>query len=80
MNWAIKHGLDGVITDDPKLFLDVRDNWHEGTQTAFEARTLLDIAWINMFILIFGWWYIRKFKLGSVDKRFVEIEKSRQGS
>lgn len=30
MRWDIQQGLDGVITDDPELFLEVRRGWHEG--------------------------------------------------
>ncbi|KAF2838317.1 tubulin-domain-containing protein [Patellaria atrata CBS 101060] len=29
MKWCIKKNLDGVITDDPKKFIDVRDDWEE---------------------------------------------------
>ncbi|KAI0134548.1 PLC-like phosphodiesterase [Xylariales sp. AK1849] len=29
MEWSIRKGLDGVITDDPKLFLEVCDRWSE---------------------------------------------------
>lgn len=30
MEWSIQKGLDGVITDDPKLFLEVCDRWKNG--------------------------------------------------
>lgn len=29
MEWSIRRGIDGVITDDPKLFLDICDRWPE---------------------------------------------------
>lgn len=30
MKWCIARGLDGVITDDPKRFLEVCDEWEQG--------------------------------------------------
>jgi phosphatidylglycerol phospholipase C len=27
MEWSIRRGIDGVITDDPKLFLEICDRW-----------------------------------------------------
>lgn len=29
MEWGIRKGVDGVITDDPKLFLEVCERWSE---------------------------------------------------
>jgi len=30
MHWSIRKGVDGVITDDPKLFLEVCEKWRAG--------------------------------------------------
>ncbi|KAF2686994.1 tubulin-domain-containing protein [Lentithecium fluviatile CBS 122367] len=54
MRWDIRHGLDGVITDDPKLFLDVRRGWHEGMREGFGLMMWLDVLRINLFALVFG--------------------------
>ncbi|KAJ4993218.1 Tubulin gamma chain [Stagonosporopsis vannaccii] len=54
MRWDIQQGLDGVITDDPELFLEVRRGWHEGTEHGLRARDWLDIARVNFFALIFS--------------------------
>ncbi|OAL48962.1 tubulin nucleotide-binding domain-like protein [Pyrenochaeta sp. DS3sAY3a] len=53
MRWDIRHGLDGVITDDPKMFLEVRRNWHEGTKDSISIKTWLDVLRMNFFALIF---------------------------
>lgn len=53
MRWDIRHGLDGVITDDPKLFLEVRKSWHEGTEDGLGIMNALDIARINFFMVIY---------------------------
>lgn len=53
MRWDIRRGLDGVITDDPKLFLEVRRAWHEGTRDGVSVKTWLDVARLNFFALIY---------------------------
>ncbi|KAI1850735.1 hypothetical protein JX265_004446 [Neoarthrinium moseri] len=44
MEWSIQHELDGVITDDPKLFLEVCDRWRkdpDGAAAAMGSKTTL---------------------------------------
>lgn len=53
MRWDIRQGLDGVITDDPKMFLDVRNSWHEGKGDALSVRDRLDVLRINFFAIIY---------------------------
>lgn len=65
MRWDIRHGLDGVITDDPKLFLDVRREWHEGMrESGFGLMMWLDVVRINLFALVFGFIFRAKFGFG----------------
>jgi hypothetical protein len=54
MRWDIRQGLDGVITDDPKLFLEVRNAWYEGAKDGLRVRDWLDIARVNVFALIYS--------------------------
>lgn len=75
MAWAIQHDLDGVITDDPKLFLEVRKGWRGDEQVTFTLREWTEIWSFNLLSLLFGWLFNLKFKFGSVDRRFVELEK-----
>lgn len=53
MRWDIRQGLDGVITDDPKLFLEVRKSWHGGTKDGLGIMNWLDIARVNFFMVIY---------------------------
>lgn len=53
MRWDIRQGLDGVITDDPKVFLEVRRSWHEGTKDAVSIMTWLDVMRLNFFALVY---------------------------
>ena len=53
MRWDIRQGLDGVITDDPKLFLEVRKAWHEGTKDGLRIKDALDIVRVNFFAMIY---------------------------
>lgn len=55
MRWSIKHELDGVITDDPKRFLEVCDEWEQGKRKIVIGRKeLFLILWLNMMVVIFG--------------------------
>ena len=60
MRWSIKHGADGVITDDPKRFLEVCDEWEHGKRRIhFTRQQWGQIIWINFMIMLFGciFWY-----------------------
>jgi len=54
MRWDIRQGLDGVITDDPKLFVEVRRGWHDGVKEGVGLIMWLDVLRINLFALVFG--------------------------
>ncbi|KAH8722746.1 Tubulin/FtsZ, GTPase domain-containing protein [Phaeosphaeriaceae sp. PMI808] len=64
MRWDIRNGLDGVITDDPKLFLEVRRNWNEGTKSGLGVKDVLDIARVNFFAIIYTMLFWIMFGMG----------------
>ena len=69
MRWSIKNDVDGVITDDPKRFLDVCREW-EGGERAVRLgwRQLLSVLWLHLMILVFGFLFRRKFR-ATIDVR-----------
>ncbi|KAI8943183.1 hypothetical protein NX059_001212 [Plenodomus lindquistii] len=72
MRWDIRRGLDGVITDDPKLFLDVRRAWHEGTKDGVSIKTWLDVVRLNFFALIYS--ILFTFMFGFQKKSLVRVK------
>ncbi|KAL8918090.1 MAG: hypothetical protein Q9172_005562 [Xanthocarpia lactea] len=65
MRWSIKHGADGVITDDPKRFLEVCEEWEHGKRRIhFTRQQWGQIIWINFMIMLFG--CIFWFRFGSL--------------
>ena len=76
MKWSISKKLDGVLTDDPKRFLEMCDEWERGQRDIrFTAKDWVTIIWINFLIVVFGsifWW-----RYGSMQKRM--DEKARKG-
>ncbi|KAI4143230.1 MAG: hypothetical protein L6R39_004655 [Caloplaca ligustica] len=60
MRWSIKHEADGVITDDPKRFLEVCDEWEHGKREInFSMGQWFSIVWFNLMIIVFQcifWW------------------------
>jgi hypothetical protein len=53
MRWDIRQGLDGVVTDDPRLYLEVRKGWHAGTKDGLRIKDGLDIVRVNFFALLY---------------------------
>ncbi|KAL8701674.1 MAG: hypothetical protein Q9201_004777 [Fulgogasparrea decipioides] len=60
MRSSIRHGADGVITDNPKRFLEVCDEWEHGKREIhFDRGQWFSIVWFNFMIILFGcifWW------------------------
>ena len=64
MRWCIQNGLDGVITDDPKAFLEecrALDDAEKPATSGLSILTVIDIIRVHMmayfFGLIFAWKY-----------------------
>lgn len=55
MRWSIRNEVDGVITDDPKKFLEVCDNYeiYRGAEKISWKDYIL-IVWINIMAALFG--------------------------
>jgi len=78
MRWSIKNGLDGVITDDPKSFLEVCDQWEQGKRKIFlQPKDFLVVLWLNFMVALFGplfqWKY--PFRAGLAYKKARRFEK-----
>ncbi|KAJ6119174.1 hypothetical protein N7523_003454 [Penicillium sp. IBT 18751x] len=72
MRWAIRHGVDGVITDEPSRFKQICEEWEkeERNETGALQTTELDqltvgerlrILALTMFLVLFGWFLKRKY-------------------
>lgn len=60
MDWSIRHHLNGVITDDPKKYLEFCKNFDEKSPAMKPTfKDYLLIIWINilaaLFSLLFRW-------------------------
>lgn len=65
MRWSIKRNLDGVISDDPKKFLAICNNWQvEKNQPTWAIRQLLNLLRFNFLALIFSIMFRVKFGSG----------------
>jgi phosphatidylglycerol phospholipase C len=55
MRWSIRKGVDGVITDNPKRYLEVCKEYDESAPP--DRLTVMDMwtmVWINALVVIFG--------------------------
>lgn len=53
MEWCIRRKLDGVITDDPKKFLEVCEQFDE-----YEKEPLLPISWRGYYDMVRVWIWV----------------------
>lgn len=75
MRWDIQQDLDGVVTDDPELFLEVRRGWYEGTKHGLRTRDWLDVMRVNVFALIYSILFQLMFGFRQ-DKRLVKVKQA----
>lgn len=73
MRWCIRKGLDGVVTDDPKSFLEVCEEF-EKEEVGLEKwgwKELYMVMNINVLVLVFFWVFMWRFRVTwGVDKQF----------
>jgi len=64
MKWSIQKQVDGVITDDPKLFLSVCKEFdHQAPVYRMSVKEYSTVAWINCLAFFFG--LLFKYRYGS---------------
>ena len=62
MKWCIQKRMDGVITDDPKLFNEICRNWDDREPPArLTIKQCLYTVWLWILIAIFGRRLFKKF-------------------
>lgn len=70
MRWSIQNQVDGVITDDPAMFLAICKNWIEPSLAPkFTIKDLWNILILQIKVFVCHFWF--SFKLGQkVDTRY----------
>jgi phosphatidylglycerol phospholipase C len=64
MKWAIMKEVDGVITDDPKKYLEVSEDY-SGEKFRLSIKQLGTAIWINILAIFFS--FIFRFRYLSND-------------
>jgi phosphatidylglycerol phospholipase C len=54
MKWSIRQEVDGVITDDPKKYLEVCKSYNKGEKLRHSRESWKAIFWMHMRALVFG--------------------------
>jgi glycerophosphoryl diester phosphodiesterase len=66
-DWSIRKGIDGVITDDPRKFIEFRDSWDvKKPKVQWTPKLLMTYVQINLFAWVFGWIFWRRYGFGLV--------------
>ena len=69
MRWSINKCVDGVITDDPKRFLEVCEEWERGRRAVrLGMGAWAQLIWIYVMVLLFGVVFRWKYR-GKVGRR-----------
>ena len=78
MKWSVKKGVDGVITDDPKKFLEVCKDYDETAPIhRLTLREYPSVVWINLLVIVFS--LLFRFRYGfTVD--ITKLSRERQTS
>lgn len=74
MKWCIYKGVDGVITDDPKKYLEIARSYN-GEKVHLSARQLFTVLWLNILVFIFGPFVYRtaRFRAQKEGKRILKL-------
>ena len=78
MKWSILRGVDGVITDDPKLFNDVCDSFDpdtEGSNVRITLAQWLYTFWLYILVAIFS--IPMKHRLAGSADSFLKAERQK---
>ncbi|KAJ5143442.1 uncharacterized protein N7515_002229 [Penicillium bovifimosum] len=86
MRWCIRHGIDGVISDEPGLFRDVCSEWEKECAEGLDHpdrevdritfRQRLGILAIALYVICFGW-ILRRRYFTPVERMGFEDHKSK---
>ncbi|KAL8729697.1 MAG: hypothetical protein Q9181_004902 [Wetmoreana brouardii] len=84
MRSSIRHRADGVITDNPKRFLEVCDEWEHGKREIhFHRGQWFSIVWFNFMIILFGcifWWRFGSLPGGKVKRKPAPLRQDEMNS
>lgn len=54
MKWCIQKEVDGVITDDPKRYLEVCESYYGGEDVGHSWGEWRSVIWWNWMAAVFG--------------------------
>jgi len=69
MDWCIRRGVDGVITDDPAKFIAFRDEWGDGKGARglkWRVGAVVGFVRMNVFMVLFAWLFWARHGFGLV--------------
>ena len=59
MDWCIRRGMDGVVTDDVPKFLEMCRTFEEGKRYQWSVKMVLRFIISNIWVFIFNTIYLR---------------------
>ena len=75
IDWCIRHGLDGIITDNVPKALEMCETYRDEKRYYWSMNALLGLIRINFWIYLFGLIYRRRY--GTCIERRGEADKAK---
>lgn len=70
MDWCIRKGIDGVITDDPEKFLTVCKNFREDVKPSWPPTMVAFYLYVNVLAALFSFIFYHRHGFKELDARY----------
>ncbi|KAF2234993.1 PLC-like phosphodiesterase [Viridothelium virens] len=61
MDWCIRRGVDGIVTDDVAKYFEICDKFNEHTRYGWPMKMLLQFMYFNVWVWVFGIIFSRRY-------------------
>ena len=75
MDWCIRRGVDGIVTDNVPKFLEMCETFKEEKRYRWPMKLLLGFAYFNVWVYLFSTVFGRRY--GTCIYRRVEVDKDK---
>ena len=75
MDWCIRRGLDGIVTDNVPEFLEMCETFQEERKYRWPVKLLLGFTYYNIWVYLFSAAFRGRY--GSCIEKRIEIDKNK---
>jgi phosphatidylglycerol phospholipase C len=75
MDWCIRQGVDGIVTDNISKYFEVCETFNEERKSRWLSDMFLGFTSFNIWVFLFGIIFLRKY--GTCIDTSVEVKKNK---